>query len=93
MKQTASKSLVTAGLALLALLAAGLVIRKEMYDYSPDRLYDRATAAHGVVVRKPSHLSPVSKAAKSTGKQPPANKIPAGPASPEPTSPHETEKR
>jgi hypothetical protein len=51
MQSTRTRSLVTAAVALAAIVAAGLVLRYELHASSPDALYDQARAAR--LVGKP----------------------------------------
>ena len=67
MNASRKKQALTAVLALLAILAAGLIVWKEMYALSPDRLWDQARAARAAGHRSPPDNSPT-----------PAKKAPTG---------------
>ena len=73
MTASSKKQALTAILALLAILAAGLIVWREVYAYDPDRQWDQARAARAV-----GHHSPPD------AKPPQAKDVPTGPAAHKP---------
>jgi hypothetical protein len=68
MNASSKKQALTAILALLAIVAAGLIVRREVYAFDPDRQWDQARAARAAGHHSPPNTKPS-----------PAKDVPAGP--------------
>ncbi len=73
MSASSKKQALTAILALLAILAAGLIVWREVYAYDPDRQWDQARAARAAGHHSPPDSTPS-----------PASNVAAGPAAHKP---------